>query len=393
MKFSRWLKKRWSGHEQTSGPVGSREQALSILRGIREQADGKDIVASGLVQDIVVQDSRVAVTLNVPPEQAATKETLRIACERALLSNGGFRIASVTLTHHREQGTKSASPVLSSRTDPPPTATRAAGPHGERAPFKKIHLDGVESIILVASGKGGVGKSTVAVNLALGLVAMGKRVGLMDGDIYGPSIARMMGLEGRPESSDGKVILPKEKYGLRCMSIGLMMDADTAVIWRGPMVQSALMQLLGDVAWGNLDVLLVDMPPGTGDAQLTIAQQAQLTGAVVVSTPQEVALMDVRRSIKMFERVDVPILGVVENMSYFVSPRSREKSYIFGKGGARRMAEDLRVAFLGEIPLMEQLRRGGDVGRPALVNADSPEARPFLDLAHNLWERLQTTTR
>ena len=203
----------------------------------------------------------------------------------------------------------------------------------------------------------------------------------------------MLGLEGKPESEDGKTILPKQKYGLRCMSIGLMTGADTAMIWRGPMVQSALMQLLGDVAWGELDVLLVDMPPGTGDIQLTMAQQVPLTGAVLVSTPQEVALMDVRRAINMFARTKVPILGVVENMAYFIPPGSQEKSHIFGQGGARRMAEEMKVPFLGEIPLMEKLCAGGDAGTPALTEPDSPEAQPFLQLAGNLLQQLSARQR
>lgn len=389
MIFSQ-LRKRLSSSGRPAGtPQGSREQVLSILRGVCERMGSQDIAASGIVQDIVVQEDRVIVTLGVSPDQAEAMEPLRAACERALADIGGFRSASVSLTHHRASGGASASPASSPRAAPPTAAAGPAESRSGKAPFRSVHLDGIGSIILVASGKGGVGKSTVAVNLALALVALEKRVGLLDGDIFGPSIARMMGLEGRPASSDGKTIIPKQKYGLRCMSIGLMMDADTPVIWRGPMVQSALMQLLGDVEWGDLDVLVVDMPPGTGDAQLTMAQQVRLAGAVVVSTPQEVALMDVRRSIRMFARVDVPVLGVVENMSHYVSPQSREKSYIFGKGGARRMAEEVQVPFLGEIPLMEQLCQGGDEGRPVLVDPDCPEARPFLEVARGLLERLQ----
>lgn len=350
--FSRWKK------------PASEADARAILNGVRVG----DAVADECIEDIVVRESQVIVTLGVAPEQAASLEPLRLAAEKALIESDAFSSASVTLTHHRDET--------------PPQRT-------PKTPSKRIRPDGVESIILVASGKGGVGKSTVAVNLALALNALGKRVGLLDADIHGPSIALMMGLEGKPETSDGKTILPKEKYGLRCMSIGLMTNPDTAVIWRGPMVQSALMQLLGDVEWGELDVLVIDLPPGTGDVQLTLSQQVDVTGAVIVSTPQEVALLDVRRSINMFARVEVPVLGVVENMAYFVAPGSEEKRYIFGQGGARRLADDMSIAFLGEIPLMEKICAGVDSGAPALTEPDSIEAKPFLELAQKVWERIQ----
>ena len=234
-----------------------------------------------------------------------------------------------------------------------------------------------------------MGKSTVAVNLALALSALGKRVGILDGDIHGPSLPRMLGLEGKPESDDGKRILPKEKHGLRCMSIGLMTPPDAALVWRGPMIQSALMQLLGDVAWGELDVLLVDMPPGTGDIPLSLAQLAPLRGVVAVSTPQEVALGDVRRALNMFRRAEVAVLGVVENMACFVAPESGAKHYIFGKGGARRLAEEMELPFLGEIPLMERICEGGDSGLPVLLDAESAEAGPFMEVGRNLLAHLE----
>ena len=356
--FSRWKK------------PASEADARSVLKSVRVG----DIAADKCVEDIIVRESQVIVTLGIAPEQAASMEPLRLAAEKALLESGVFSSASVTLTHHREEAPR--------REETPPQ-------RAPKTPNKRIRPDGVENIILVASGKGGVGKSTVAVNLALALNALGKRVGLLDADIHGPSIALMMGLEGKPETSDGKTILPKEKYGLRCMSIGLMTTPDTAVIWRGPMVQSALMQLLGDVEWGALDVLVIDLPPGTGDVQLTLSQQVDVTGAVIVSTPQEVALLDVRRSINMFARVEVPVLGVVENMAYFVTPGSDEKRYIFGQGGARRLADEMSTAFLGEIPLMEEICAGVDSGAPALTKPDSIEAKPFLELAQKVWERVQ----
>ncbi|MCY4038808.1 MAG: Mrp/NBP35 family ATP-binding protein [Hyphomicrobiales bacterium] len=361
--FSRWKK------------PASEADARSVLKGVRIG----DIAADERVEDIIVRESGVIVTLGVAPEQAASMEPLRLAAEKALLESGAFSSASVTLTHHREEAPR--------REEAPPQ--RAPKTPDKQTPNKRIRPDGVENIVLVASGKGGVGKSTVAVNLALALNALGKRVGLLDADIHGPSIALMMGLEGKPETSDGKTILPKEKYGLRCMSIGLMTTPDMAVIWRGPMVQSALMQLLGDVEWGALDVLVIDLPPGTGDVQLTLSQQVDVTGAVIVSTPQEVALLDVRRSINMFARVEVPVLGVVENMAYFAVPGSDEKRYIFGQGGARRLADEMSTAFLGEIPLMEEICAGVDSGAPALTKPDSIEAKPFLELAQKVWERVQ----
>ena len=356
--FSRWKK------------PASEADVRSVLKGVHIG----DITADECVEDIIVRESQVIVTLGVAPEQAASMEPLRLAAEKALLESGAFSSVGVTLTHHREEAPR--------REEAPPQ-------RAPKTPNKRIRPDGVENIVLVASGKGGVGKSTVAVNLALALNALGKRVGLLDADIHGPSIALMMGLEGKPETSDGKTILPKEKYGLRCMSIGLMTTPDTAVIWRGPMVQSALMQLLGDVEWGALDVLVIDLPPGTGDVQLTLSQQVDVTGAVIVSTPQEVALLDVRRSINMFARVEVPVLGVVENMAYFAVPGSDEKRYIFGQGGARRLADEMSTAFLGEIPLMEEICAGVDSGAPALTKPDSIEAKPFLELAQKVWERIQ----
>ena len=330
-----------------------------------------DSICPGLEPMISIQASSITVSIPVPPATASESEPIRAACEKALMQSGLFTSATVVLTHHIAP--------------PPPPSPPSPPPPSSPPPRTPPDIP----TVLIASAKGGVGKSTIAVNLSLGLVALGKRVGLLDGDIHGPSIACMMGLEGKPESKDGKTILPKEKYGLRCMSIGLMTGTDTAMIWRGPMVQSALMQLLCDVAWGELDVLVVDMPPGTGDVQLTVAQQARPTGAVVVSTPQKVAILDVRRSISMFARTQVPILGVVENMAYFILPESQEKHYIFGMGGARRMASEMNLPFLGEIPLMEKLREGGDTGIPAAADADSPEARPFLELASNLWQRIQ----
>jgi ATP-binding protein involved in chromosome partitioning len=244
-------------------------------------------------------------------------------------------------------------------------------------------------VICVASGKGGVGKSTTAVNLALAFAAAGLRTGILDADIYGPSLPVMLGISERPRSPDGKTLLPIEKYGLRCMSIGFMVAPDTPMIWRGPMVMGALEQMMRDVEWGALDMLVVDMPPGTGDAQLTLAQRVPLAGAVIVSTPQDLALLDARKGLNMFRRVDVPVLGIVENMSYFVCPHCGTRSEIFTHGGARRAAEQMGVPFLGEIPLDMAIRETSDGGRPIVVaDPESPHARAYRDIAERIRRQL-----
>ena len=250
-------------------------------------------------------------------------------------------------------------------------------------------LPGIAAIVAVASGKGGVGKSTTSVNLALALTTLGQRVGLLDADIYGPSQPRMLGITGKPRSPDGKKLLPMENYGVRVMSMGFLVDEDTPMIWRGPMVQSALQQMLGDVAWGELDVLVVDLPPGTGDAQLTMAQRVPLAGAVIVSTPQDIALLDARKALNMFRKVDVPVFGIVENMSYFLCPSCGHRSEIFSHGGARATAEKYGVDFLGEIPLDLVIREETDAGRPPVVSQpDGPQAAAYLEIARKVIAKL-----
>jgi ATP-binding protein involved in chromosome partitioning len=247
----------------------------------------------------------------------------------------------------------------------------------------------VRAIVAVASGKGGVGKSTTAVNLALGLSASGRKVGLLDADIYGPSAPRMMGISGKPTSQDGKLLQPMVNYGVRCMSMGFLVAEDTPMIWRGPMVMSALEQMLRDVAWGELDILVVDMPPGTGDAQLTMAQRVPLTGAVIVSTPQDIALLDARKGLNMFRKVDVPVLGIVENMSYYICPKCGHRAEIFSHGGARLEAERLGVEFLGEIPLDAVIRETSDDGRPIVISQpDSPHAQAYRLMADRVWAKV-----
>jgi ATP-binding protein involved in chromosome partitioning len=250
-------------------------------------------------------------------------------------------------------------------------------------------VPGVKAIVAVASGKGGVGKSTITTNLALGLATLGLKIGILDADIYGPSQPRMLGIGGRPSSPDGKTLSPLENYGIKCMSMGFLVPEDSPMIWRGPMVSSALQQMLRDVAWGELDMLLVDMPPGTGDAQLSMSQQVPLAGAVIVSTPQDIALLDARKGLNMFRKVDVPVLGIIENMSLFVCPNCGHETHIFSHGGARLEAEKLGVEFLGEVPLDIEIRETSDSGRPIVVsNPDSPHAKTFVAIAERIRDKV-----
>ena len=304
-------------------------------------------------------------------------EPLRKAAEKAV--EGLPQVLSVTavLTAHSGKGAADSAP-------PPGQRPAAGGATGER-PL----VPGVKSIVAVASGKGGVGKSTTAVNMALGLAAGGHSVGMLDADIYGPSLPRMMGISGRPTSHDGKTLEPMQNYGVKVMSMGFLVAEDTPMIWRGPMVMSALQQMLRDVNWGELDVLVVDMPPGTGDAQLTMAQQVPLTGAVIVSTPQDIALLDARKGLNMFRKVDVPVFGIVENMSYFLCPNCGHNTPIFSHGGARREADKLGTEFLGEIPLDIEIRETSDGGRPIVVSRpDSPNALVYRAIADRVWEKI-----
>jgi ATP-binding protein involved in chromosome partitioning len=285
--------------------------------------------------------------------------------------------------------TAEAPPRRSGGTASRPATSPPAPASGGRAAL----APGVRAIIAVASGKGGVGKSTVAANLALAMRANGLSVGVLDADIYGPSMPRMLGISGRPSSVDGKILRPMENYGIKCMSIGFLVPEDTPMIWRGPMVMSALQQMLRDVAWGELDAMIVDMPPGTGDAQLTMAQQVSLAGAVIVSTPQDIALIDARKGLAMFKKVDVPVLGIIENMSYFLCPHCGERSDIFGHGGARREAARHGTEFLGEVPLDLAIRETSDEGRPIVVSApDSAYARTFRDIAARVWQTVSGDT-
>ncbi|MGH6899814.1 MAG: Mrp/NBP35 family ATP-binding protein [Geminicoccaceae bacterium] len=353
----------------------TKEQVLDALGGVIDPERGQNVVALAMVSGIVIKGSNVGFALEVEASEAAAKEPLRLACEQAVLALPGVTSATAVLTAERAPGGAQARP------SPSPMA-RGAPATDPKTLGGKPALPGIRAVVAVASGKGGVGKSTTSVNFALALARRGQRVGLLDADIYGPSQPRMLGITGKPRSADGKKLMPMSNYGVRVMSMGFLVDEDAPMIWRGPMVQSAIQQMLTDVEWGELDFLVVDLPPGTGDAQLTMAQRVPLAGAVIVSTPQDIALLDARKALNMFRKVDVPVLGIVENMSYFVCPHCGGRAEIFSHGGARRTAEKFGVDFLGEIPLDLLIREATDAGRPPVIShPDGPQAQPYLALA------------
>jgi ATP-binding protein involved in chromosome partitioning len=335
---------------------------MNRLRQIKGPDLEGDIVSLGLVSDVFVSDGRVAFSITVPAARAQELEPLRQAAEKVVKEVDGVENAMVALTAERAPGSAPARPP-----QPAPTP-RAPRPPQEEQASAKPGVPGIKHIVAVASGKGGVGKSTTTANLALGMAANGLKVGVLDADIYGPSVPRLFNVSGRPEALSGRMLKPLEGYGVKVMSMGFMVEEETPMIWRGPMVISALTQMLREVAWGELDVLVVDMPPGTGDAQLTMAQQVPLAGAVIVSTPQDLALIDARKGLAMFRKVDVPVLGIVENMSYFLCPDCGSRHDIFGHGGARADAERLGVPFLGEVPLAMKIRETSDAGTPIVVS-------------------------
>ncbi len=347
------------------------------LAAVIDPDQGKDIVSLGRVSGLVVREGNVGFAIEVEAERGPRLESLRKAAEAAVMALPGVVSVTAVLTAERAAA-------------PQPAAQPHSHSHGpQQAPATSL-MPGVRHVIAVASGKGGVGKSTVAANLALALAAEGHSVGMLDADIYGPSMPRMLGITGRPQSKDGKILEPMQNYGVKAMSIGFLIKEDTPMIWRGPMVIGALEQMMRDVNWGDLDVLVVDMPPGTGDAQLTLAQRVPLAGAVIVSTPQDIALLDARKGLAMFRKVNVPVLGIVENMSTFVCPNCGHESHIFSHGGAKACAAELGVPFLGEIPLDIEIRETSDGGAPITVsNPGSENAERFRDIARKVWAAVE----
>jgi len=390
----------------------TKDQILAALKGVKGPDLSEDIVSLGLVSEVVIHKGKVYFAISVDPARAREFEGLRQAAETIVKGLPGVEGVAVTLTADREPGSAGpsggAGPVAGGngharqvpqpQSHPPqaPQSHASQGP-GVTAPgaardarHRPGGVPGVKHIIAVASGKGGVGKSTTAVNFALALKDQGLKVGVLDADIYGPSMPRLLGIHGQPQQLAGNKLDPMRSYGLKVMSMGFLVDEETPMIWRGPMVMSALSQMLKDVAWGDLDVLVVDMPPGTGDAQLTMAQQVPLAGAVIVSTPQDLALIDARKGLNMFKKVNVPVLGIVENMSTFLCPHCGERSDIFGHGGARKEAGRLGVPFLGEVPLTMAVRETSDEGKPVVAtDPDSPVAGAYRHIAATAWAELE----
>jgi ATP-binding protein involved in chromosome partitioning len=370
-----------------------------VLAGLAAVASpqGEPLPQTGTLSDIIVSDGQVFFSITVDATQVEAWEPVRRNAEAAVKALPDVRSVMVALTAERPAGAGNA-PPQGGRAVGADSAARAGRTAGATSPAAAASaqrerglagIPGVAAIIAVASGKGGVGKSTVAANLALGLRDLGLSVGVLDADIYGPSIPKLFAISGRPRTIGGTRLIPMDGYGLKVMSIGFLIEEETPMIWRGPMVMSALTQMLREVEWGELDVMVVDMPPGTGDAQLTMAQQVPLRGAVIVSTPQDLALIDARRGIAMFRRVNVPVLGIVENMSYFLCPHCGTRTDIFGHGGACREAERAGVPFLGEVPLHIDIRATSDAGRPVVACAPAgPHAEIFRTIAARLRETM-----
>jgi len=349
----------------------SKEAVQAALRAIKDPATGKDVLEAGVVKALNADGDTLRYVMEVEPERATAMQAVKDAVDTALEALPGVgSVAGVMTAHTPEKA--------------PPNLKAAQG-GGKPAPEPPKKIPGVDRMIAIASGKGGVGKSTVTSNLAAALAAEGRRVGILDADIYGPSMPRMMGAKGMPESPDGRRMIPAEQHGVKVISMGLMMREDEAVVWRGPMLMSALMQMLQQVEWGELDILLLDLPPGTGDVQITLAQKTALNAAIIVSTPQDVALLDARKGISMFRKVGTPIMGMIENMSTHVCTKCGHEEHLFGHGGVAEEARRQGAPLLGEIPLGLAVREGGDSGVPVVVGApDSPQAQSFRKIAQDM---------
>ncbi len=375
----------------------TQQQVLDALAKVMSPR-GVALPHANVLSAITVTDGKVFFSINVDAAEARAWENVRAQAEAAVRGISGVTVAMIALTAERKPGSATPPPVpqphrhapAHSHGGVPPAASHRPPQGGQNPMSKQSEIAGIAAIIAVASGKGGVGKSTTALNLALGLRDQGLRVGLLDADIYGPSVPRLTGIREKPQLNADKKMIPIARFGLSIMSIGFLVEEDTAMIWRGPMVMSAITQMLRDVAWGHLDVLVVDMPPGTGDAQLTLAQNVPLKGAIIISTPQDLSLIDARRGLAMFKKVNVPVLGIVENMSYFQCPHCGTRSDIFGHGGARHEAEKLGVPFLGEIPLHMSIRATSDAGTPVVDSEpDGPHAAIYRAIGAKVREQLQ----
>src|SRR5690242_9115433 len=366
----------------------SKDNVLAALGKIASP-EGVPLPATGKLSDIIVADGKVFFSITVDAAAVQAWEAIRERAQKAIAALSGVQSVMVALTAERSGNAGRGAPPQGS---PAARARHGATPGGP-AP-SPAGIPGVQAIIAVASGKGGVGKSTTAVNLALALRDLGLKVGILDADIYGPSMPKLLAIRERPQTIGGNRLKPIARHGMAVMSIGFLIEEETPMIWRGPMVMSAITQMLRDVEWGTLDVMVVDMPPGTGDAQLTMAQQVPLKGAVIVSTPQDLALIDARRGIAMFRRVNVPVLGIVENMSYFQCPECGTRSDIFGHGGARHEAERLGVPFLGEVPLHMTIREKSDAGLPVVATEpDGPHAKAYCEIAARVRDQLKGMAR
>jgi ATP-binding protein involved in chromosome partitioning len=372
----------------------TQQQVLDALAKVASPR-GVALTNAGVLSAITANDGKVFFSINVDATEARAWESVRAAAEEAVRAIPGVTMAMIALTAERKAGPAAAAPPphrhshTHSHGVQPVSAHKP--PQSPASPMsKQSEIPGIAAVIAVASGKGGVGKSTTALNLALGLRDLGLRVGLLDADIYGPSVPRLTGIREKPQLNDDKKMIPIVRFGLAIMSIGFLVEEETAMIWRGPMVMSAITQMLRDVAWGTLDVLVVDMPPGTGDAQLTLAQNVPLKGAVIISTPQDLSLIDARRGLAMFRKVNVPVLGIIENMSYFQCPHCGTQSDIFGHGGARHEAERLGVPFLGEIPLHMSIRATSDSGTPVVESEpDGAHAAIYRAIGAKVRDQLQ----
>ena len=372
----------------------TQQQVLDALSKVMSPR-GVALPHANVLSAITATDGKVFFSINVDAAEARAWENVRAQAESAVRAIPGVTAAMIALTAERKPGSATPPPVPQPHRHAHGGGVQPAASHrppqGGQSPMsKQAEIPGIAAIIAVASGKGGVGKSTTALNLALGLRDQDLRVGLLDADIYGPSVPRLTGIREKPQLNADKKMIPITRFGLSIMSIGFLVEEDTAMIWRGPMVMSAITQMLRDVAWGTLDVLVVDMPPGTGDAQLTLAQNVPLKGAIIISTPQDLSLIDARRGLAMFKKVNVPVLGIVENMSYFQCPHCGTRSDIFGHGGARHEAEKLGVPFLGEIPLHMSIRATSDAGTPVVDSEpDGPHAAIYRAIGAKVREQLQ----